>query len=119
MIEFEIYELPKLPNALYRRHWSVVMKESKKWQRLISEQLLINRVAFKEPLKKAKLTITRFSVREPDFDNLVSSGKFVIDALVKNNVLVDDKVSIIGESKYLWQKATRLKDQKIKLQIEF
>lgn len=116
-MQFEIYQLPKLPNQLYRRHWSVVMRESKKWQKLVAEQMLINRWNVLEPLKKAKLTITRYSVREPDFDNLVSSGKFLIDALVKNKVLIDDKVSIIGESKYLWQKVSKLKEQKVKVEV--
>lgn len=56
------------------------------------------------PLKRAKLTLTRHSCREPDFDGLVSSFKACIDALVETNVLENDKPSNIGGSVYLWVK---------------
>jgi Holliday junction resolvase RusA-like endonuclease len=114
-MEFEIYALPKMPNTLLKRHWRTVSNESKKWHSLVRSKLHW----IHEPLPKAKLTLTRYSVKEPDFDGLVGSFKYCIDALVKCGVLIDDKYSVIGESKYRWQKVSKLKEQKIRVQIEF
>jgi hypothetical protein len=114
-MQFEIHELPKMPNALLRRHWTVVSKESNKWLALVQTKLRWKHA----PLPKAKLTLIRVSTFEPDFDGLVGSFKFVVDALVDIGVIVDDKYSVIGESRYIWRKAAKKKEQKIIVQIEF
>lgn len=59
------------------------------------------------PLKKAKLTLTRHSSYEPDFDGLVSSFKQIIDGLVEAKILENDKRENIDVPCYLWKKALR------------
>lgn len=56
-------------------------------------------------LAKAKLTLIRHSSVEPDWDGLVGSFKYVIDALVYQGILYDDGPDNIGESKALWKGA--------------
>lgn len=111
---FEIKDLPKLPNTLLRRHWSVVSRESNKWHRLVKEKVIWPN----PPLQKAKLIFTRFSVKEPDFDNLVSSFKWVMDALVECGVIIDDKYSNVVGSEYRWQKVAKKEQQGIRVQLE-
>lgn len=59
----------------------------------------------KWPLKKAKLTLIRYSSVCPDSDGLVSGFKHIIDGLVIGRVLVNDKFENIGMPTYLWEKA--------------
>lgn len=58
----------------------------------------------KEPLKKAKVTLSRFSTREPDFDGLVCSFKPILDGLTNSKIIIDDKMSVIGQPTYKWEK---------------
>lgn len=115
MIKLEIQDLPKMPNSLIRKHWAIITKEKNKWHGLI--KLFLGHQVPKSPLKKAKLTLTRYSMRAPDYDGLVGSFKYVVDGLVKAGVIVDDKVSVIGDSKYSWVKAKKV-DQRIEVVIE-
>ena len=114
MISFSIPDLPKMPNTLLRRHWAIVMKEKNKWHNLVRFYCHYDG----KPLPKARLTMTRVSVMQPDFDNLALSFKFVVDALVKQGVLENDTYQVIGESSYRWEKASKRKDQKITVNIE-
>lgn len=114
-LQITIQDLPKMPNSLIRKHWAVITKEKNKWHTYVKLSLGINRP--KVPLKKAKLTLTRYSMRAPDYDGLVGSFKYVVDGLVKAGVIVDDKVSVIGDSKYNWVKAKKV-DQRIEVVIE-
>lgn len=104
-----------MPNSLIRKHWAIITKEKNKWHGLVRWYLRHNTP--KAPLKKAKLTLTRYSMRSPDYDGLVGSFKYVLDGLVKAGVIIDDKVSVIGDSKYNWVKAKKV-DQRIEVVIE-
>lgn len=95
--------LPKLINAIGRKHWSFKQKESVLWRRLVHEQCLIAKITDLR-LNSAALTLTRHSSRAPDSDGLVSSFKVVIDALVKCGVLKDDNFEVIGMPEYHWVK---------------
>lgn len=68
-------------------------------------------------MAKAKLTLTRYSSKEPDFDGLCSSFKNVIDGLVEAGVIIDDKMSVIGQPTYAWVKCPPKKG-KIKVVVE-
>lgn len=102
-LEFVEPKLPPTVNVSSRLHWWSQRKQSQEWNNIVMFHVLKNG-APKEPLKKAKLTLTRFSASEPDFDNLVSSFKKIIDALRYNAVLADDKMKNIGIPRYDWQK---------------
>lgn len=115
MIKFTINGLPKLPNQLLRKHWSVIMKEGRRWRAFT--RLAVGYQIPPKPFALVKVTLTRHSVRQPDFDGLVGSFKYVLDGLVKAGVMVDDKASVIVESKYAWQKS-KLIDQRIEITVE-
>jgi hypothetical protein len=70
-----------------------------------------------EPLKQAKLTLTRFSTTRPDPDGLTSSFKHIIDGLVLSGILEDDDHDHIGFPTYLWEKVPP-KQGKIKIIVE-
>ncbi len=114
-IEFEIATLPKLPNQLLGRHWRARSAHANQW--LGKVVVAVNRNKPAEPLPKAKLTMTRLSSSEPDFDGLVGSFKSVVDALVKLKILENDKPSNIGSPTYLWEK-TKQGAGKIRVKIE-
>lgn len=128
-LEFTIEGLPKTTNGNARRHWRALHNEAKTWKKHVLDaekktswhtkasddppKALINPC----PLDKAKLTLTRFSSSEPDWDGLVSSFKHVIDGLVEAGVIVDDKMSVIGQPQYFWVKCAPKKGR-IKVEVE-
>jgi Holliday junction resolvase RusA-like endonuclease len=56
-------------------------------------------------LRLARITFTRCSSVESDYDNLVISFKNCLDGLRAAGVIVDDRKANIGRPEYLWQKA--------------
>lgn len=100
LLEFEIQKLPKMPNELLGARWSVRAGHAKVWQREVWAKVWPLRPE-SGPLKKAKLTLVRCSSRRPDNDGLSGSFKAVIDALVKNQIIIDDTDEVIGWPTYL------------------
>jgi Holliday junction resolvase RusA-like endonuclease len=78
-----------------------------------------------EPLKKARLTLTRHSSVRPDSDNLTFSFKAIIDGLVEARVLEDDSFKHIGFPDYRWEKAKKseghvsIKVEELESNLEF
>lgn len=115
-LEITLPGLPKTTNASRSHgHWAQYYKESVKWKKNILPYFW--HVKPKEPLHKAKLILTRYSSKEPDFDGLVSSFKHVIDALVEGGIILDDKMSVIGQPDYRWTLASR-NEGYIRIQVE-
>lgn len=69
-------------------------------------------------IHKPKLTLTLYSLKEPDFDNLVSRWKPVIDGLVRSGVIEDDKLSVIGQPIFIWLQVKKLDQQGIEIKVE-
>jgi hypothetical protein len=115
-LEFEIHGLPRTTNGNVSIHWRAKHKESRIWKTRVESQVILNGRP-PEPLLKAKLHLERHSSSEPDFDGLVSSFKFVIDALIDARVLIDDRMTNIGQPAYSWVMVPRNKG-KIKIIIE-
>lgn len=111
-LKFELPGLPKTLNA--RMHWAIKMKENQKWKKLVHFMTVGKRPL--RPIPRAHLTLTRFSTREPDFDNLVSGFKPIVDALVECKILENDKMSNIGISDFRWEKCAPKKG-KIKVEM--
>ena len=97
--------LPKLPNTLRMAHWRTRATHTKEWKMYVHYCTYGRRP--EKPLEKAKLTFTRCSTTEPDFDNLAMSFKPVMDGLVECGILVDDNPKIVGRPGYFWEKAKR------------
>ena len=93
MIKFTINQLPALPNQLLRKHWSHCTREGKKWKALVFFSVFKLRPA--KPYPKVELTLTRFSTQQPDHDGLAGSFKYVVDGLVKSQIITDDNPSIV------------------------
>ncbi len=115
--EFEIAGVPDLPNVSRYAHWTKGRKNVFRWKRLVSDKCYLAKIANLN-LEKASLTFTRHSSREPDFDNLVASFKACQDGLVLAKVIIDDKSSVIGQSKYFWEYRPRKLGGKISIRVE-
>lgn len=104
IFEFTLEGLPPMANAGARhKHWRVVQRETTQWKDRVGYAVLRNKPIM--PLRRAKLTLTRFSSSQPDFDGLVSGFKSIIDGLRTHGILVDDKVQNIAQPDYRWEKA--------------
>lgn len=113
--EFEIHGLPKMRNRM-SMNWRLAKLEADKWKNHVIGQCEALGIANLN-LSKAKLTFTRHSTSEPDFDGLVSGFKHCTDGLVKAKVIIDDKPSVVGQPTFLWVKAKQ-KQGKITIRIE-
>ena len=104
-IKFSLPGLPKVTTNA-NSNWKARWVEAKKWKRAVENTLVYGQLVPKEPFTKATLTLERFAFgRQPDADNLRSSFKHVVDALVKVGVIFDDSVDVIGEPVCIWHKA--------------
>lgn len=102
-LEFELEGLPKTTNAFARGSYWTYKREKDKWLAAIRCMTVLQKP--KTPLKRAKLTLTRKSSKRPDNDGLVSSFKYVVDALVHCGIIEDDTPDIIGFPDYRWSQA--------------
>lgn len=93
-LSFEIQGLPKTPNQLLRKHWSVVSKNANQWKRLVG--LSTRGKTPRAPLPLAQLTLIRFGTRLMDYDGLVTSFKPVVDGLIESQVIEDDSWNHVG-----------------------
>lgn len=115
-LEIELDGLPKRYNELARKAgFKQKMGERRKWVGAIGRATFGKRP--KKPLEKARVKCIRFSSVCPDYDGLVSSFKFVIDALVELGILVDDNMQVIGMPEFVWEKAPPKKG-KIKIIVD-
>lgn len=118
ILEFEIpcaeaKDLPRnMNNTIHEQKYFIW--ERAKWRRRIKRYIYSTP---SEPLSKAKLTLTRYSLRQPDYDGLVGSFKFVIDAIVNHGIIKDDNMQVIGTPNYIWEKTSK-GNYKIKVKIE-
>ncbi len=103
-IEFTIPDLPKMPNQLLGSSRWARIAEKNKWRLLV--RAAIGRQRPDVALSCATVTCIRQSSVEPDFDGLVGSFKYPIDALKFCRVIEDDKSSVIGQPSYRWEKAS-------------
>ena len=103
-LDFEALGLPKTFNQIAKKS-CVRLKQGEKafWARSVGKASCGRRPL--GALRKAKLILTRFSSVCPDYDGLVSSFKFVIDALVLHHVIKDDSMKIIGMPDFRWEYA--------------
>lgn len=102
--EVNIKGLPKTQNQLIRKHYRVVTAEKNHWKYEVFVHC--HKYIPEEPLSKAKVICTRHSSVEPDYDGLVSSFKYVIDALVAHGFVIDDSSKYL-EREYEWKKEKR------------
>ena len=113
-LDVTINYLPPLPNQMLRKHYLRIKRMNDKTRAQMFPLIMQGRPD--APLETAKITLIRGSSREPDFDGLVGSFKAVLDGLVKAGIIKDDKVSVIGQPTYLWERTSPKKGY-IRIQI--
>ena len=112
-LALEVHSLPPC-NVSRNQHWRSKVRDKKAWGVLLRQAMGRQRRPV-HPLKIARLTLTRRSLRRPDFDNLVSSFKAILDILQprgKRNpmglgVIANDTHEVIGVPEYIWEQALR------------
>lgn len=88
------------PGGLLRMHWR---KKSQLLNHYLLQVISMRRRRHSGPVR---LELTRYSTGRPmDYDNLVSTGKLLIDALVRAGVLPDDNPKVIAERVYTQERA--------------
>lgn len=105
-IELEFKGLTKTQNALHKGENSYRRKrkeERNQWSRNVF--YAVRGQEPPKPLEKACVTLIRGSSVPPDYDGLVASFKYALDALVTWKILKDDKIKNVGRPRYLWEKA--------------
>jgi hypothetical protein len=69
-------------------------------------------------LGPVRLELTRYSIGpQMDYDNLVSTGKLPIDALVRGGILPDDKPAVIAERTYTQLRAESKASQRTVIRL--
>ena len=113
-MEIEINGLPRMTNNQWT-NWRVRAADVRKWKELVYFHAMRHRPD--EPLTKARLTLTRFSLMRPDYDGLVSGFKCIIDGLILSKIIIDDNHDVIGIPEYKWEKIGHRKG-KIAIKVE-
>lgn len=117
ILDLTLDGLPPMNTADRTHHWSAY-RLKRAWEGKVCAAVLHELGRWPErPLDRARVTITRCSTREPDFENLTQGGKFLLDGLVKAGVIVDDSPGVIGRPEYLWVKGEPAKGS-VRIQVE-
>src|SRR5690242_1014266 len=105
VLDVTVPGLPPTINNSGRQHWGIQARNVRDQKDRV--RAAIGGFIPRQPLKKAKLTLTRFSSSAIDPDNLAISFKSTVDSLVDCRVLAGDKLENIGMPEYRWEKAER------------
>lgn len=103
-LDLTIPGLPPTNSSDKLNRW-VWRKLKKDWEALVITAVLEACGRWPATLDQARVTITRCSTREPDYDGLVQGAKFLLDGLVRAGVIRDDKPSVIGQPVFAWEPA--------------
>ncbi len=111
----QIDQLPKPLNVKLRSNRWNLHRENNHWDMMIACKC--ESLKPLTPLRKAKISITRYSHRMLDYDGLVGSMKPVVDSLVSCGVLSDDSWGVTGkwdvDQKFLPKKDGQLLEIKV------
>jgi Holliday junction resolvase RusA-like endonuclease len=105
VLEFTLVGLPRMANLGNRSHWRHAHAEAKRWQAAVTLATIGKRPA--TPLDRYRLTLTRYSSVQPDFDGLVRGFKSVVDGLRVAKVISDDKLDNSGAWDCRWVKCKK------------
>lgn len=112
--------LPPNENKKRTMHYHKRSDSDNRWKRMVQAQILVNKSGRpKEPLKKAIVTVIRYTTkrRRCDGDAIPSACKPVIDGLVEAGILVDDNWDVIGMPIYD-QKDVGPGEERLKIIVE-
>ncbi len=94
MLCYDLGFLTLMTNPKTGRAWQVMYAER---QKTLKHTLAA--IVEQEPLRELKtpilIKITRHSANRPDYDNLISGSKYIIDSLVKLEMIPDDSCEYV------------------------
>lgn len=96
-------------------HWRARQKENNRVY--LEMRHILGAACWFKPFDQCTLTITRYGSRALDDDNLAGGFKFLIDALVKNNIIADDNPGCIIGKDYRQEKCAR-KNERTLIEVE-
>lgn len=100
MIELTIPELlPSLNRMQAGGHWSAWHRHKNRWNDWVLVAKLNQAKLYGTPkIARARIEIDRYCVQPcKDWDNLSSSTKWLLDAIVRHGILLDDSMEHIGK----------------------
>jgi Holliday junction resolvase RusA-like endonuclease len=113
--------LPLSNNVWKDKHWAIKGKLATRWRNHIQSCLILyhalNKITQGHTFNKATVTITVYKSGQP-FDNDNINIKPILDALVKNNIILDDKPSVIGKAIVNQIRVNHRNEQKTIIQVE-
>jgi hypothetical protein len=84
-------------NLLLGQRWQIRHRERMKWHWLTKAALRRAQIWVPPKWPKARIRIERYGSRMLDADNFRAGTKFLVDSLVHEGIITDDKPSVIGE----------------------
>jgi len=109
--EFIFPEATPSNNQVMRWHLWNRKKENDRVHWIMRQ--IIGPISKRETLELCELHITRHGARQLDYDNLAGGFKFLIDSLVNNRVILDDRPACIVEKRFEQVKCKRAEQQTI------
>ena len=104
-VAFTVGFLPRMNTSHFASRWAQIA-ERDRVRKAVRSLMLVHK-APPAPLERARVELVRCSAGpEPDYDNLVATGKHIFDALVRCGVLADDAPKHC-ERAYSWERAKR------------
>ncbi len=114
-LEVDLPGLPRTTNAARASgHWDRY-KHDVSWKTQVAHA--VRGKLPPAPLVKFRLELTRWSSVEPDYDNLTSTFKVIVDGLKYAGVIANDKISNTGQWDCRWEK-TKPKQGRIRVVVE-
>lgn len=108
MLVIEIPEATCGTNELLRKYRKphARAKERDRWHWMVTATAAALRPHIKKPIKCCEIIVTRRARNPMDWDNMGGGLKFLLDALVSNKIILDDKPKVISRLQ-LQQEVTR------------
>jgi hypothetical protein len=101
--------------GLLRMHWAAKAKLMVAYRYLARVAIRAQHARHAGPVR---LELIRYSTGSAmDYDNLVSTGKLLIDALVLEKLIPDDKPAIIAQRAYTQERAASKEAQRTVIRI--
>ena len=117
MSSFFIPYLPAGLNVLLRKHWTRRSQERDTVAGYVWNA--VREAGIKRPRLPVRIIFERFyASRALDPDNAAASAKYVLDALVREQILPDDTPAVIEEFTVKQTKVGHRKDQGVRVTIE-
>jgi Holliday junction resolvase RusA-like endonuclease len=115
-LQFTLLELPMTLNEVMGAYWRKRSENFKKIHRLVHLHS-VNKCPL-SPIKKARITLTRFSSGTLDRDNMYFTFKPIVDGLVKAGVIEDDGFDQVKELYPHQVKIKRKEQSKVEVLVE-